>query len=574
MPSFNHKQLLKQLNDLDTLPKSDEEVAKWVTAESHLNFLIENSKSQEIVVFASPEYSFIHSMAVPEDLLDPLDKDDLLQWSLSPYTTAASYVSGGGRNDIWVERNAGGTGSTILSRGTHLIYGRTFEGWTGDDADYFELSQEYAHLEDLHWRPEQRAYCKFDENGDLAPLVSITKRTSDNKISLVTFERSSLENYLTASRQALVRLFDFTLLNRSSFTEWCHSNEKLFSESDEIFFRQNATGNKGYTRGVQIIRPKRPSSTIYREMKESWFGEKSKKHVEFTAYDWRNKCITKISTSPDKSTNYFEAQNNNLPFELSPAFFKPEVLLKYKGDKDKYTVGERDIYCRASWRLKAFDVNDAGQVFAYICYLRRLPENELLHWLSYNEEPKTQISERAFTNDFEGKFVSFTDPLERIKDIVRDWETNNYSWWKLRDDSLIDKVSVPLTSSRDEWGESFLALTQLVNEGFVIKVIRRYLKDNEITFDEKEGSLALLEKWIKFDSKLEDGYRLNGLRMAQKIRSTVKGHSAKSQAEQLAMEAISSHETFAAHFRNICETVIDELENIQDGFEKTIKVNA
>jgi hypothetical protein len=36
---------------------------------------------------------------------------------------------------------------------------------------------------------------------------------------------------------------------------------------------------------------------------------------------------------------------------LSPAFFRPEVLLKYKADRDKYTVGERDVSCRAAWHL-------------------------------------------------------------------------------------------------------------------------------------------------------------------------------------------------------------------------------
>jgi len=70
------------------------------------------------------------------------------------------------------------------------------------------------------------------------------------------------------------------------------------------------------------------------------------------------------------------------------AFFRPEVILKYKTDKDKYTVGERDITCRAAWHLQAFDVNEAGQVFAYICYLRNLPYAEQVHWHSYNEAPR------------------------------------------------------------------------------------------------------------------------------------------------------------------------------------------
>lgn len=567
MPSFEHKKIAEQLIGLDEPPSEKEAMSEWIKAEAHLKFLESNTESQEIVIYGAPEYSFVYSMVVPEESIEPLDKDDLLGWSVNPYVPAASYVWGAGRDDVWVERGASGVGSKILAKGSHLVYSRTFEGWSGEDRDYFELSQEYAHLEGLHWRPEQRGYCKFDEHGDLKPIVSITKRDSINEISLVTFDRSSLDSYLTASNQVLVRVFDFALLDRSKFWGWGGSDEAEFSSNDMLFYRQKIHGVSAYTRGVQIVRPRRSKSLIFSDMKGVGYGEKDKYHLEFIAYDWRNHRVRKISTDPKETVNYFEAENNNLPFELSPTFFKPEVLLKYKADKDKYTVRERDIHCRAAWYLEAFDVNEAGQVFAYICYLRRLPKSELLHWLSYNEEPKSSISKRAFVNDFEGRFVSFIGPLEKIKNISRDWNGNNHAWWKLNDDRLIDNATVPLTSSRDEWGESFLALTQLINEGFVVKHLRKWLREKNVAFDKQERSLSLLEKIINSNEEIEDPLRLNGLRTAQLIRTKTKGHSAKSDAEQLSMDALSEHETYASHFRHICEIISDELEIIQRQLE-------
>jgi len=567
MPTFEHKKIIERLNTLDEMPATQEELFIWVKADAHISFLKENTFSQEIIIYASPEFSYTYSMAVPDQLIEPLDKEDLLKWSVNPFTSAASYVWGGGRDDVWVERGDSGTGSTILSKGIHLIYGRTFEGWSGTDRSYFELSQEYAHLEGLHWRPEQRGYCRFDENGDLTPIVSITNRNSDTNISLVTFNRVSLDNYLAASNQVLIRLFDFTLLNRSNFSSWGDGEEKIINSSDDIFFRQKICGPAAYTRGVQIIRPSRPKSEIYSSMKGILFGSKEKKHVEFIAHDWRNSRVTKISTHPEATSNYFQAEYNNLPFELSPAFFNPEVLLKYKTDKDKYTVGERKIHCRAAWFLEAFDVNEAGQVFAYICYLRRLPESELLHWLSYNEKPKASISERARINDFEGNWVSFVDPLEKVKRMARTWGGEKYSWWKLKDDRLIENVTVPLTQSRDEWGDSFLTLTQLINEGFIVKEIRNRLRADEIDFDKQEGSLSLLEKLINFRTQFDNKFRLNGMRTAQLIRTKVKGHSAQKDAEQLALKALSECETYAIHFRQICEKIHEELQIIQDKFE-------
>lgn len=573
MPRYEHNQIIKRLTSLDELPNDDETLRSWITAEDHLQFLADNARSQEIVVYAAPEYSFIYCMAVPEESLNPIDKEDLLKWSVNPNRSAASYVSDGGREGIWVERGpgAGLTGSETLSQGTQLIYRRTFEGLNGDDRDYFELSQEYAHLEELHWRPEQRGYCRFDENGDMVPIISITKRGSKEPISLVTFDRSSLECYLAASNQVLVRLFDFTLYDRSNFYGWGDEAEQVYDESDRIFYRQKISGSAAYTRGVQIIRPDRPKSEIFDEIQGSWFGTEAKNHVEFIAFDFRNNCVRKISTDPAATTNYFE-EKDDLPFELSPAFFKPEVLLKYKADKDKYTVGERDIHCRAAWFLEAFDVNEAGQVFAYICYLRRLPEGELLHWLSYNEEPRASISKRAYINDFKGDFVSFEDPLEKVKRLVRTWKDKRYPWWVLRDDNLIDKVTVPLTASRDEWSDAFLSLSQLINEGFVVKAIRNGLDAKQVNYNKQEGSLSLLEKLISHDTPAdEETYRLIGLREAQLIRTKVKGHSAKSDAEELAHQAISEHETFAAHFRHVCEKTYDEMLLIQDQFDPPVE---
>ena len=571
MPRYEHNQIIKRLASLDELPDDDETMRSWVKAENHIQFLVDNAQSQEIVVYAASKYSFIYCMAVPEELLNPIDKEDLFKWSVNPFESAASYVSGGGREGMWVRRDPGAssTGSKTLSQGTQLIYGRTFEGLNSDDRDYFELSQEYAHLEELHWRPEQHAYCRFDENGDMVQIVPITIQGSKELMSLVTFDRSSLECYLAASNQVLLRLFHF---DRSNFSGWGDEAEKIYADSDEFFYIQKVCGPASYTRGVQIIQPDRPKSEIFDQIQGSWFGHEEKSHVEFIANDWRNKCVRKISTDPAATTNYFEAKKNDLPFELSPAFFKPEVLLKYKTDKDKYTVSEREIHCRATWSLEAFDVNEAGQVFAYICYLRRLPEGELLHWLSYNEEPRASISKRACINDFEGNFVSFENPLEKVKRLARTWKEKKHPWWVLQDDRLLDKVAVPLTASRDEWSDAFLYLSQLINEGFVVKAIRSSLDTQQVNYDRQEGSLSLLEKLVSHGTPPdEETHRLNGLREAQLIRTKVKGHSAKSDAEELAHQAVSEHETYAAHFRHVCEEIHDEMLLIQNQFDPPVE---
>lgn len=386
-------------------------------------------------------------------------------------------------------------------------------------------------------------------------------------MALVSFKWEPLEEYLAVSGASLVRMFDFTLLRRSAFSGWSDGAPEEFEESDHFFFHQKVMpGHAAYTRGVQIIRPRRDEKTIFTGMKQGRSGQKEKKYVEFTAHDWRHDRITIISTDPSATTNYFDAKDNLLPHELSPAFFRPEVLLKYKADRDKYTVGERDISCRAAWHLQGIDVNEAGQVHAYICDLRRLPYAEQLHWLSFNELPKASISQRAVANDFQGRWVTFREPLRKVLSIVRRWHDERVLWWTLRDDRLLERVNIPLTTSRDEWAEAFMDLAKLVVEGFEMKASRGKLDAVQVPYEKLDQTIALLEKLLNKGNTSGDILRLVGLRTVQLLRTKAKGHVGGSDGDQLAHDALMEHETFANHFRHVCTQVADELETIESLF--------
>jgi hypothetical protein len=564
LPSYEHKKIIEEIKRLDELPPDREAFESWILAGQHLEFLRWNARSEELVIYGSSDYSFVHAAVVPNDQLAALSQDDLLHWSGTPYMSIASYVYGGGRDDVWLERLRDSTRSRELEGATQLVFGRTFEGWSGSDRIYFEVNQEYTHVTGIHWRPEQRAYCRFDENGDLQQVVSVTGRSDTVKdVLCISFAWAPLEEYLAASNSTLVRRFDFTLLRRNNFTMWPEGPETVIRESDRFFYRQKvAPGVAAYTTGVQLIRPRRPYCAIFDDMRG---GHKKRKYVEFIAHDWRNKRITRISTDPKATTNYFEAHGNSLPFEVSPAFFRPDVILKYKTDKDKYNVGERDITCRAAWYLKAFDINEAGQVFAYICYLRNLPYAEQLHWQSYNEEPKAGISERAITNDFKGEFTTFNDPLQEVLSIVKSWQDTSVPWWTLREDRLFERVSTPLTTSRDEWAEAFMDLAKLVVEGFVITAIRAKVERLGISYEQKEQSIALLERLIN-GAKSTEKQQLTGLRTIQLIRTKVKGHASGREVETLVQEVLAEHESFTKHFKHVCTTLAFELQTIAGAF--------
>lgn len=560
MPSYRHKKLIERIAQLDHEPDDAADYSKWIGADQHLAFLREDAKANELVVYGCAQHTFVHGVVVNEGDLYPLNKSDLLQWKGDPYTVSASYAYGGQRDDVWIERSGSIWGSTALKSARQLVYCRKFEGMPAPEASYFEISQEYEHATEIYWRPEHRAYCISDARGNLDHVVSVTHKEP----ALISFKWDPLEQYLVASNSVLVRMFDITLFRRGRFSGWTSGDEYKVVESDELFYRRKTIdGYAGYTRGIQIIRPRRPRAEVFLSIKGNSSEWNEGQYVEFLGYDWRNRRTIEISTDPTATTNYFEAEENSRPFELSPAFFNADVLLKYTADRDRYTIGDRYIDCRDAWSLRGYDVNDAGQVHAYICDLRNLPYQEQLYWKSFNEEPLAGISKRAVESDFKGEWSSIVDPLHDVLSFADRWDGSRVAWWKLPDRALLERVSTPRSASRDEWATAFMDLSKLIIEGFQVKAIRNGLEVMDIAFEENEKSIALLERMLIARSKIGDGKRLEGLRVVQHIRSTF-AHSSNRKSLELANSALKKFDTFSAHFESVCKCVSDELRLIEE----------
>ncbi|MCE2530746.1 MAG: hypothetical protein J4G11_12890, partial [Acidimicrobiia bacterium] len=244
--------------------------------------------------------------------------------------------------------------------------------------------------------------------------------------------------------------------------------------------------------------------------------------------------------------------------------FRAEVLAKYKADSDKYTVGETTISCRGGWMLRDYGVNEAGQVFVYICRLRDLPYEEQQYWAIYNEAPKTGISERAFTTDFLGKWPDTQTPREELANLLERWRELGVSWWKWSPDTPPDRlVVVPRMENRDEWGNSLVALSNAVLEGFRTKELRRILTTYSTEVDKQWRSITLLEQILRalgvFDGKtklvslreLNDGRRFSGVH--------VQGADAKAYNRRV----LETHGTYQRHFEQLCVALAHDLTLIE-----------
>jgi hypothetical protein len=326
--------------------------------------------------------------------------------------------------------------------------------------------------------------------GDLEDIIVVLRESSGDVVLMAS---EQLAEYMALSQQALIRKFDFTRYILNSFSGW-GNQEPILRSSPDLFYHEGVLpGHASYVNGCQITRTSLTPETMVEEWKNS-LDPARKRYETFKIQDWKNNRQIECSCAPEAISNYFTKSDK--PFEVSPAFFRAEVLAKYKADPEKYDLDDRSIGCRNSWYLKTYDINDAGQVHTYIIYLSQLPYEEQQYWKSFNEWPKEPISKRAFQTDFEGTWSTQRDPLGDLKQIIRELDRRNPSWWKPRGDGLLDAVLYPVTESAKEWGDELLTLDQVIIEGFVSKELRILAKQLSTQVDKEWGSLRIIEAML------------------------------------------------------------------------------
>jgi hypothetical protein len=462
------------------------------------------------------------------------------------------------------------TGSTILDQGERLIFARQFEARSGEK-HYYEILQKFTHTFDIHFMHERETYCRLDERGDLEDMIRIVERPGKGErfaTTLVAFKRELLDQYLVVTDSALVRMFDFTRYRPGRFHAWREEHDSQLHINGDLHYRLHVErGHASYARGFQIVRPLASKEGILRS-----FGtaKEESQYASFVALDWKNKVVREISCAPGQTASYFTP--SDLPFETSPAFFRPEVLLKYKTDSNKYRLDGRSISCRGGWHLQTYDINDAGQVHTYVVYLRNLPYHEQLYWKSYNEAPKAPISNRAFTTDFQGNWDLDYDPLNSLNAIVGELDYNQVPWWTLRSEKLCQQLHYPVTSSADEWANEILYLDQLIVEGFETKWLRNKAQSLGRAPNVKFGSLRLLEEClIAIGFAVEDAKDLIApLKEAHDLRSKIKGHASGEGAAAIRKQILKEHGEYKEHFRVLCKRCDESMRTIAEALQAII----
>ena len=308
---------------------------------------------------------WIYPMLCPKDNIDSL-KEKLPKFSFTQSSTAYCHISSG--DEHWLEP-CWGNFEDFKTSEIPLFFHRQHYGKPKGKENYCEFNQLVTHPLDLHWSSTKNSYCRLDEQGEEIEKIKII---NDDKVNLILIRRKTLDKLLYLGKWILVRYFEFSRFKTDSPSFNTSTYEQCESTEHEAKF-EIRTCDDDYIdfRGAQIERPKTPREKL---LSRGLRDDDENKYADFIVHDLKNERILKnYSIDPKNFANYFT--KSDLPFEISPIFFKAEVLDKYKNNPDKYDLIERRISCRGGWHLETYDINDFNQVHTYAVYLARLPYN-------------------------------------------------------------------------------------------------------------------------------------------------------------------------------------------------------
>lgn len=550
------------LRKQENIPEDESERAKWFELNDTLNFLL-NTRQEMVPIYASYGTGFyIYSVIVPISNLKSDYIEQFMEWGFPP-SSGYSYSLCFDQPCILDPMDEGG----IFENSIPIFFARYFEG--KDDYFPLEINQKIEQVLNIHWLENKKGFFRIDELGEYVKIATM-ENDEEKNFSLCTLNREDLDFYLFLSQSVLVRVFSFHRSSEDSSFPPNYDNRQEMeyrNNSEETYadlimdYKDDGSSEFSQASGFQIIRNQEDPQKMINKIS----GKEDRDYESFIISDFRNKRVIEWSSDPKELGNYFV--DSDLPFETSPAFFKADVLSKYKQNPSKYTLGTRSIECRGGWSID-YDINEEGQVHVYIYKLSRLPYAEQKYWKSCNVEPKAGISPRSFKSDFMGEWDEEYDPLISLKNILKkfpcaEFEDETAAIWqmprlpKTRDINFLNYV---VTDSEKEWEDQIEALYQIVNEGLSAKNIKK-LAVHLNCRDKKLKSGKQLIKCLETIGIPEEEYGVIGETLTEiwKLRSTIVAHSGSDEYPT---------DDLRIHYRNLIERCDKSMHKLSEFINK------
>ncbi len=406
--------------------------------------------------------------------------------------------------------------------------------WEMKNVIYQEVLQEFILFHNLHFVHKDQKFVCYNEDGEERTVITMIN-------NLVQVRQRELRQYLKYTQQGLLLFFDIFKFSLSDIEEYELSERECILDVD-IYHNFNVSfQNCGHfaSRNFKsnsrllgkIVFPPTPLNE-----NEEWPLDRTRKYEEFIIGIDEMGDESSFTCDPDKLADYFGG-NEGAPHQLTPVYFKKEVLKKYYSNTDKYEVGDSYIKFK-SGQILDIDNHQENEVIVYLCYLgEQITNKEQLYWKSFNIAPNgIGLSDVKIKRDMLGIWADAERLdfilLKKLKEFNQKWKSS-FGWELFKDLRAEDQYRkksfrIPLDDGEEEFDGQILSLTKLMVDS---------LNQSEIAkFIPKESNLEGIKRLeLFFDlQKINCGEGLvNSLLLIQSVRSTCVAHRRGKKFERL-----------------------------------------
>lgn len=412
------------------------------------------------------------------------------------------------------------------------------------------VNQEFVMLFELY-RGEDGCYYSVDKCGEREKVVDF----AGDEVRVRT---KYILRFIAAKQCFFVYFVDARLASSSSYPL---GSTECISESDEV--GGNYHIGQWYTSDIDegyLLSMLYARSFIEPDDVETcgvWpFDEKNERYPEFVIGERPDGSLVRYSCDPNKLGTYFDKEPR-APHYLTPVFFKPAVLDKYRSSPH-FDVSERHISCGSQWRCEIDNV-DPDRVMVYLGDLGRdLPESERTHFLSFEMSPVDQrISDEVFKTDLLNMWVK--DPSGPVSMLMRARMELDKAWRKRfglalyrpfhrADEGILEQIHIPSGNGESEFEAVTMALTRALID---------YIDESALKGADAKGGINKLEVFLSANDIVAD---IKPLRDLQRLRSAGAAHGKGSNYDKLHGDVVTEdHREDAKRLIARLTTMLNEL---------------
>ena len=437
--------------------------------------------------------------------------------------------------------------------------------------DYSEISEEFRLFHNLYFDRGKDEYIKINDEGNEHRVAVVDP-------SHIQVRLKEIRQFLAIKEMYLSIQFRYYEFSEYSLAELGTSEGKVKScrkttADGEIcwthsYYEKIHDCKRSYSvlEGKRLVEPLAKSQSGF-----AGFAEEQKtEYVDFIIRVDEYGAEIVHSCDPTKLNRY--GNNPEAPYDITPVYFRKQVLDKYYRESSKYSVEDSRVSC--PWWSMRIDNHHDDKVIVWMRELCSLPHAEQLYRRSFNIPPEGGLSKTYFERNVKGQY-SDSDRAELLfKDSYQalQKESEKCLGWHLllpldrRDEHHLKGLRIPSTDEQGDFDGLVLSLTKILIDSLNQKGLEKFIspeQEQNLNSDQKEslkGSIGCLEIALNSCGVTDATNHITFLRKLQKLRSTGSAHRKGSAYQKIARDFGIESQNLRALFHGLLSKALDVLD--------------